>query len=294
MKKTILFLKKHLRNTFYSNVWIAFAAGCAAYQTSQLFDLDNFYLPLFVASSTLFVYNFQRLVKINQKPLLYAAGRNNWIYRNKKLLALLTIASAAACVVMHRILEPQDYFLLAIPGFLSVFYAVPFKISPKKTFEAMRSLPYLKLFLISFTWSVSTVFLPAVHAYGFDALLWRETFLLAIEQFLFIAAITIPFDIRDLKFDSPFQKTIPQLFGVSGAIAFAMALLTGSFVCLVFLNQFSLIDAREAWALCIGNVVAGIGIVSTKTSSKELYFTGFLDGTIVIKCVLLLIFKCYV
>ena len=294
MKKIFLFAKKHLRNTFYSNVWIAFAAGCATFQTSQILELNSIYLPFFVACSTLFVYNFQRLVKLQQKPHFYSAGRNNWIYRNRRLLTALTIISALLLLLLSFNLTKADIVFLAIPAILSVFYAVPLKLSSRKHLEAMRSMPYLKLFLVAFTWSFSTVLLPAVHSYGLRSVLWSDNMLLAVEQFAFIAAITIPFDIRDLKFDSPAQKTIPQLFGVAGSLTFAMILLSLSFVCLYFLYQSTFLSLNGAIGLAIGNGIAGIGILLTKTTSRELFFTGFLDGTIVFKCILFLLFKSYI
>lgn len=294
MRKVLQFVKKHIRNTFYSNVWIAFAAFCACYQFSLILELDSIETSLFVGASTLFVYNFQRLVKLHQKPQFYSAGRANWIYRNRKVLLVLTFLSGLATLILAFQLNGTDYLLLTFPALLSVFYAVPFKVNSKKRIKAMRSMPYIKLFLIAFAWSFSTVLFPAVHAYGFQVFTWSETGFLALEQFAFIAAISIPFDVRDLKFDSPSQKTIPQVLGVRGALTFAMILLAVSFCCLWFLFQSTHLSAAEAIGLAIGNLVAGVGILLTRTSSKELYFTGFLDGTIVLKFLLYLVLKSYI
>lgn len=54
-----------------------------------------------------------------------------------------------------------------------------------------------------------------------------NTYLHVISRFLFVFAITIPFDIRDIKYDHVKLKTIPIIVGITKAKAIAIiALLT--------------------------------------------------------------------
>ncbi|MGB0422731.1 MAG: hypothetical protein ACPGED_00340, partial [Flavobacteriales bacterium] len=106
-------------------------------------------------------------------------------------MTALTIASGLVLLLLSFGLTRADLVFLAVPAIFSVFYAVPLKLSSRKRLEAMRSMPYIKLFLVAFTWAFSTVLLPTVHSYGLSSVLWRENILLAAEQFAFIAAITI-------------------------------------------------------------------------------------------------------
>ena len=74
----------------------------------------------------------------------------------------------------------------------------------------LRNTPYLKIFLIAASWSISTVLLT----YFENNLLIDQRFYLEIfARFFFILGITIPFDIRDLKFDNRRLNTIPIVFG---------------------------------------------------------------------------------
>ncbi|MBK9505813.1 MAG: UbiA family prenyltransferase [Bacteroidetes bacterium] len=81
----------------------------------------------------------------------------------------------------------------------------------------LRQIPYLKIFLISFVWATVTILLPVIHsekAYNNFHILT-----MIIERFLFVFAITIPFDIRDMNADSQTElKTIPLLIGEKRSI----------------------------------------------------------------------------
>jgi 4-hydroxybenzoate polyprenyltransferase len=44
----------------------------------------------------------------------------------------------------------------------------------------------------------------------------------ALAQFAFILGITVPFDIRDMAFDAPSLKTVPQLLGPSRSTRLAL------------------------------------------------------------------------
>ncbi|MCK4561903.1 MAG: hypothetical protein KAT78_03285 [Flavobacteriaceae bacterium] len=69
----------------------------------------------------------------------------------------------------------------------------------------------LKLFLIIITWAGVTVLLPLKNA---EIQFSNDVWLIFIQRVLFLFAITIPFDIRDLDFDNPEIKTLPQTLGV--------------------------------------------------------------------------------
>ena len=83
----------------------------------------------------------------------------------------------------------------------------------------------MKIFLIAIVWTFVTTILVANED---DKLLWHKLIPIIIDRFCFVLAITIPFDIRDLKYDDKRIKTIPILFGVAGSklIAYCFVLLS--------------------------------------------------------------------
>ena len=89
---------------------------------------------------------------------------------------------------------------IAFSGVLSLLY--PF---------GLRKVPFSKIFVISLIWTISTMLLLAFENY---IPITQNIVLHLISRFLFVFAITIPFDIRDLKYDAQNLKTIPLFFGV--------------------------------------------------------------------------------
>lgn len=97
-------------------------------------------------------------------------------------------------------------------GTLSFFYPLPlpFKNNKNQQPYRLRDFPFIKIFLISFTWAATCVILPAIQA---QLIIPIHLFFL---QFLFIFFITIPFDINDMEIDSLNKiKTIPNLLGLT-------------------------------------------------------------------------------
>ena len=92
----------------------------------------------------------------------------------------------------------------------------------------LREKAYLKLPLIAGVFALATVVYPVLLA-GFELSDFTPvlaTVLLA--RVLYIAGITIPFDVRDLNIDSVNMKTIPQQIGEKRALQRAVILVVGS------------------------------------------------------------------
>lgn len=93
----------------------------------------------------------------------------------------------------------------------------------------------LKAPIVSIIWTVLIVIIPLI------SLDHRQIFLRSdLWGFLiYFFTLTIPFDIRDLKYDHPDQKTLPQLLGESKARLFASILLITSHI-LIALEWYDL------------------------------------------------------
>ena len=70
---------------------------------------------------------------------------------------------------------------------------------------------FVKLFLIAISWAAVTVIIPLVQH---QIHIGSTEIILFVQRFLFVAAITIPFDIRDVTYDKEELKTLPQAIGV--------------------------------------------------------------------------------
>lgn len=288
MKSGRFFLQKHFRNAVYSNVWISIGAGLFAYQSGALLGKGSFLIAAFVAFSTFFTYNLQRSVKLEHFKEYRSAGRNNWLVRNEKIIRVLGFIGGLGTLVLALFLKWTDWLILVIPGLFSLFYAMPLSKKKKKG-RALRQAPYLKIYLISFTWMVSCIALPAIHTHDWSILHYGAFWWLMAEGLLFIFGITIPFDLRDLPYDHPHQKTIPQLFGKRGALYIAAFALVFSSFCSSMIWASGGMNSAVFLAYNLGNLLALMFVVRTNAERSEMYFSALLDGSTLIKACLVLL-----
>jgi 4-hydroxybenzoate polyprenyltransferase len=139
---------------------------------------------------------------------------------------------------------------------------------------------------------MSTVLLPileAQHAYLTNISL-RDTTILIAKRFLFIAALTVPFDIRDLFEDKlSGVKTVAVMWGEKNAYLFCQILLAG-YIVLLFIfrnNGFN----PDFWALTITAILTGWLIFKSKWEKNEYYYFFYLDGVLILQYLILLTFN---
>ena len=174
---------------------------------------------------------------------------------------------------------------------ISFFYGIPiFTVGDKKF--GLRNIPGLKQFLITLVWTMSTVLLPVLEARHFNLtdISMRDTTILIAKRFLFIAALTVPFDIRDLFEDKQSGlKTVPVVWGEKNAYLFCQVLLAG-YIVLLFLfrnNGFN----HDFWALTLTAILTGWLIFKSKWEKDEYYYFFYMDGVLILQYVVLVLFK---
>jgi len=273
------------RFLIYSNVFVALCAAALTLGAYGLMGSEvNYYLGLHVFGVTLVAYNMQRLLRLNKftDPTRQIA----WYRSNYKLL--ITLLAVGALIAGLTLLKLDIYLLLRFAplALLSFFYAVAF-IPAERGKLAIRDLPYAKIIIIALVWTGVTWVLPhADMGAPVDGLFWWT----AVQRFLFILAITIPFDARDLKYDDLRLKTIPQVMGYSGAkrLAIALMILCALIELLTSVATTGLLDApllRFAFYSSLTYVLA-----RQSEKSPDIYFTGLLDGSMLLLGIILLIF----
>ena len=231
----------------------------------------------FVFFATLFTYNFQRLLKIYLK-INGSGDRVEWITTHKIVVYTLTIISFLFTLYFTIIFFQSVWILLFISGVISFFYVWRIPLLKGKN---LRDLPGIKIYLIAFVWVVICVFLPTVlnkniEVNGF-------TFLIGFIMFIFLVSITIPFDIRDIDLDEKSKKTIPQLIGVRKAVYLSIFLLIVSQVLLQCIVPFNM-------GIWIFTITAIYVLLKSKKTQPELYFSGIVDGLLILQIGLLYIF----
>jgi|GEM_PF-515063 len=278
-----IFLSKQWRNTVYSNVWIALCAAAFCFQGEILIGQSSEgLLPLFVFFATVFLYNFQRVVKLFQKPSYSIPGRNTWLVKNRLAIMIWSIVGGIVMIVIALNLPLRDWIVLSIGGFFSILYVMSIGKRDGKS-VAVRELPFIKIFLIAISWVIMGAIFPQVHHEGWRALESNQLIWMSLEKFFFIWAITIPFDIRDLEYDDKRMKTIPQLFGVNGSLWLSRILIVAAAGSVVFAGFSGFYSPQSVGALLACYVFIGGTFEYARVKRDELYYTGWLDGTILLQ-----------
>lgn len=284
--------KKALLSTLdcllFSNVFIALCAVSQGLVTYHLLrQPPDKYILMFLFCSTLVVYNISMLLAKPAAPEKSPYKRVRWIFAHQRLVISITLI-AALCVIPLSLwyFSFQAQLLMAFVGIIAVGYNFPFlKFNDKEI--GLRNLPGIKLFLIAFVWATSCVLLPIVEMESTfkTAVSLQETLLLIAKRFLFICAITIPFDIRDLFQDKLYElKTIPVMLGEKKAWMICQLMLVLYLALLVFFTKDINADVIGL-ALTIG--LTGWLIFKSHLKRNEYYYFLFLDGTMILQFLIL-------
>lgn len=269
------FALKCLRSVIYSNAFIAFNAAFLTH-VSLILDsnrIPDFRISILVFLATWLVYNLHRLAK---HEYIFYRNQKHYpqplfsIYGN----VLITAATLIGITFLGvQLISPKTLLSTSPLIILALLYSAKILKINKKT-VAIRELPFAKIFLIAFSWAFITYSLP-VHLQSQKPLLeLLDTHFLM--RFIFIFSITIPFDIRDLKYDTDEQKTIPSVIGTQNALHLSRFLFFG------FLLISLWVDYQLFFCLLPLSIFA-LYLISICKNKGDLFFTGLMDGLILLK-----------
>lgn len=253
---------------------LAIAAVCLCYESYLLLGeaiKTPGVIPL-VFFSTLFIYNY-RLVGAKDT----GAVPKSFL---KLFILLIIIGMMVSCVFV----SPEILLFLFPFGILSMIYNVPIVHRPENIVR-LREMPYLKIFLIALIWAVVTVMVPAKDL-DID-IFSHDIGIVFLRRMLFIFALAIPFDIRDVRKDGIHNlKTLPVKLGEKKSKFFALSAL----VIYCVMNALHYFDFKYIPELGIAFflsalVLGGLIIASTPFRNKY-FFQVWLDGTMVLQFLL--------
>lgn len=286
-------MKKLLQPVFdfllFSNVFMALCAVAQGLVTFYLIgSKPDFRVVWLLFTATLGVYNFSLLITKPKESLQSSYPRVQWFLKHYNIMITLTIVALMSLIPLFFLISMESRILMVFLSILSFFYSIPvFTLGDQKF--GLRNIPGLKQFLITLVWTMSTVLLPILEAqeHHLSSISMRDTTILVAERFLFIAALTIPFDIRDLFQDQKSGlKTMPVVWGEKKAYLFCLGLL----ICYVLLlllfrnNGFN----PDFWALTITVALAAWLIFKSTWTKNEYYYSFFVDGILILQFVLLI------
>jgi hypothetical protein len=200
------FLKRIFDFYINSSIHVAFAVCGLVWITFLEFNLKvNINLLFFVFFATITGYNFVKyfgLAKFHHRSLA------TWL----KYIQIFSFFCFLGLTYFTFKLHIKTLYFLAGLGLVTFLYAIPFL--PKKIFLKkgnLRAISGLKIYVIAFVWAVTTVIIPLVenfHQITFDVLVS------SLQRFIYVLVVMLPFEIRDMRYDSLKLATIPQRIGI--------------------------------------------------------------------------------
>lgn len=277
------FLKKIVDFYIFSSIHVALAGFCLTKITLFEFGIPDSLTPVFVALSIIVSYNFIRFFEIKTNRLHWF---KSWFLNYKNQLLLLSIVSVLLLnyLVFFTDFNLKSIYVLLPFAFMTFFYVIPL-FKTKKVEFSFRNFPSLKLLSIAISWAGITVFFPLYEAgFEFNTIVYFEF----VKRFLFLVAITIPFDIRDVYVDEKSLKTLPQTVGVSYSKIIGYVLLI-LMVLLEFYTNKS-VDYKSFILLVIG-IITAIFLRFSSPRRTRFYTSFWVEGIPILWVGLIVLFS---
>lgn len=215
-----------------SSVHVALAVYAMSFITLKRFNIlydENILYFIFYATIT--AYNFVKYFGI-------AKFHHRSLTQSLKAIQIFSfICFAFLCYYALQLPFKSLIYILAF-GVITFLYAFPF--IPKDFYldnqQNLRDVSGIKVYIIAFVWTGVTVFLPLINnEFTFNA----DVFITAFQYFIFVIVLMLPFEIRDLKYDSLKLATIPQKIGGKLTKLFGLIFLMVFFFAEFFKDELS-------------------------------------------------------
>lgn len=258
--------KKIVDFYIFSNIHVALAGFSITKITLIIFGISNNLTPFFVAFSILLSYNFIRYYEIKKNRLIWF---KSWFFTNFNKIVAINVISVFGLgyISFFSDFNLKSLAILFPFAFMTLFYAIPL-LKIGKVEISFRNFPMIKIFSIAIAWAGISVFFPIYEAnYQFTPAVYLEFF----QRILFLLAITIPFDIRDVNADLKSLKTLPQFLGIIPSKALGTLLLFGFVLLEIFKENFTYVGLLTVLTV---SFISGL-FLWYSSPERSRYYTSF-------------------
>ncbi|MDZ7719131.1 MAG: hypothetical protein U5K72_09985 [Balneolaceae bacterium] len=272
----MVLLKSRIKKLFdfYLNSSIHVALAVTSFTAITMFNLR---LPLdadllyFVLFSTIIGYNITKYTGSHESHEAGTAPSINILFFSLIcLFPLLYFFTTQPWPVI---------FISGLMGLITISYSWPFLWRRSN----LREITGLKIFVIAFVWSMVTVILPVLSD---GSHIDRNLIIEFIQRFIFVLVLTLPFDIRDVQFDTYQLGTIPQIIGIKRTRVMGVIL-----ICLVVLAEFLktplLLD--QAFILAGISVLTAFFLMRSVVKQTQYYASFWVESIPIIWCGILIL-----
>jgi 4-hydroxybenzoate polyprenyltransferase len=269
---------------FYGGFFIGFCASALTALTVDLFAQPNVHLSYiaWIGTATAALYCGHRLIGLHhiqnvQSSVRFQAVRN---WRNV-IIILGLLWAALSFYFLFRIFDFNLLWMVLPGGAIAMAYILPIFGHRRR----LRDLGWFKIILIALSWSWLTAFVPAYHLTGSDP---DISLLHGVERFLFIFAITIPFEIRDIAIDrAAGLQTLPVKLGKPWTTCLVWSTCI-SMVVISFFIGHSVHSVPYFLSHCMTGVLIIIFYYRSWRTQDDYFFSGAVDGLMILVWILYL------
>lgn len=168
----------------------------------------------------------------------------------KKIILLNILSGLVCCYLILQNHNSDRLFKWLVIVVLGLLY------NSKFLGMYIRKIPFLKVFYVGLVWGLVNSWLT-FHDFNFP---------LFLISFLFVTALILPFDIRDMKSDTVI--TFPKLFGVQNTKYCAYILIFTATILSIFFLKFT-----YSLAFLITSIITFILVYFSENSRSDSYFS---------------------
>ncbi len=264
-----------------SSVHVALAVCALTWVTLLQFELAYDKTVLyFVFFATITGYNFIKYFGVAKFHHRRLAG---WL---KTIQVFSLVAFVAMCYYVLQ-LNIDSIIYLTVFGLITFLYAVP--LLPMRYFrdhqKNLRQISGLKIYIIALVWRFTTVLFPLIDN---DVTINSDVVVTAFQRFFLVIVLTLPFEIRDLNYDSIKLATIPQRIGVKNTKVIGVLLLMMFFLLEYFKDN---IDSSAIISTIIMLFISLLFLVFSNKNQSKYYSAFWVESVPMFWLALLLMFR---
>lgn len=276
----------------YSHLFLALCAVFLWIFTRWIFGLSTECSPalFMLAAATVLYYNFHKFsYRLHSyhpekviRQLLHAS-----VYPVDRILFVLaaTVFAIGFCFQTPRMMITWSVLIL-----LALSYSFPL-FHNGNSFFRLREKPVLKLLVVSLVWTAATVWLPLSNE--LFSLPHREILTISLSRFVLVFSLCIPFEIRDER--KELQRGLSSLmsYGKRRVIGWTVLFIVLSLIPVVWCwsEGNATFSSAATAAVILPLVVSVYWLLTTRPDRPAWYFKGFVDGTLLLPLVFLILFS---
>lgn len=246
-----------------SSIHVALAVVSLSWLTLLEFDFYDNDILYFIFFSSITGYNFVKyfgLAKFHHRSLA------NWL---KFIQVFSLLCFVLMCYYAFKIQTKTLFYIVGL-GLITFLYAIPFL--PKRFLvddkQNLRDIGGIKIYIIALVWTGVTVISPLVN----NNIGVSDTLIItAIQRFVFVFVLTLPFEIRDLQYDSIRLSTIPQKIGEKQTKIIGLILLLVFFTLEFFKEENNF---KRLIIVFVITIITFYSLINAKKNQGK-YYSGF-------------------